>query len=239
MRASKNQFSFKQFTIKQDQCAMKVCTDSCIFGAFVPVDHSKKILDIGTGSGLLSFMLAQRSNASITAIEIEQNAAHQACENVKASPWPVRLEIIHTSLQDFGKSTDQRFDLIISNPPFFTQNLKSPVEGINAARHDDTLTLDDLANAVSKLLEAQGIFWVLLPEYEMDLFTNILYKQQLFAQSRLIIRNSVSGPVFRVIASFLRIQSSMIKSEELVIKDTTGDYTQDFVRLLKPYYLYL
>ena len=236
MRASKNQFRFKQFTIAQDQCAMKVCTDSCIFGAYIEGNNATKILDIGTGTGLLSLMLAQRCQVPITAIEIEPKAATQALKNVQNSPWAAQITVINQAIQKFSEIYETKFELIISNPPFFQQNLKSPIDSINDARHNESLSLDELATCVSKLLAINGSFWVMLPAYEMEYFTNVLYRNFIYKQTQLIIRHGVGKPTFRVICSFGWSEKIVLQDEFIINAENEG-YSDRFKALLGAYYL--
>ena len=158
---STNPFSMQNFTIGQSRAGMKVSTDSCLFGAYIPIDKPRSILDIGAGTGLLSLMLAQReSKAHITAIEVESGAVLDCKENISESPFSERIQVLQSSIQDF--QTKQRFDLIISNPPFFesTQNSGSPR---SIARQQHSLTFQDLAKAIMRLLSSSGYSWILIP----------------------------------------------------------------------------
>ena len=137
-------FNFKQFTVYQDKCAMKVEIDGVLLGSWTPINDAKKILDIGTGTGLIALMLAQRSDAEILGIDIDNNAFLQATENIKNAPWSNRITLIENSIQEFSESTTMRFDLIVSNPPYFVDSFKSPSESRTKARHTDFLLHEDL-----------------------------------------------------------------------------------------------
>ncbi|CAN5687556.1 methyltransferase [soil metagenome] len=238
-----NYFQFKKFTIQQDQCSMKVCTDACIFGAYAARHLSttntaiKTILDIGTGTGLLSLLLAQKlATADITALEINDSAALQANSNFNESPWSNRLQVLQTDVLQFNSTI--RYDYIISNPPFFEADLKSPDKNKNAAKHDTTLTLEQLLQVADTNLSAVGIFAVLLPFHRVDYFVKLAAKQGLYLQEKLLVKHTASHPYFRGILLFTRIPA-LVEESELVIKNNTGDYTESFTGLLKDYYLYL
>ena len=160
-RQSNPYFQFKQFRVNQGQCAMKVTLDACLFGALVNVEDSRRILDIGTGTGLLSLMAAQRSSAHIDAVELDSEAAYQAQQNVDQSPWQHRLQVVHSAVQDLP--TGAQYDTIICNPPFFENSLRAPDERRNRARHTDTLSFSQLAESIDQFLENDGMAWVLLP----------------------------------------------------------------------------
>ena len=163
-------FKFKQFIIHQDKCAMKVGTDGVLLGAWADCENAKSILDIGAGTGLISLMLAQRSIAKIEAVEIDEVACVQAKENIKKSLWNDRIEIINKSFQDFSKSTNEKYDLIVSNPPYFQNSLYAPDEKRTDARHNSNLKLDDLLNGALKLLPEKGKLSIILSYLEGALF---------------------------------------------------------------------
>jgi tRNA1Val (adenine37-N6)-methyltransferase len=227
-------FTFKQFTIHQDQTAMKVTTDACILGAYTDVKGAKCILDIGTGTGLLALMLAQRSHAEIDAIEINESAYNQAVVNVNGSIFKDKITIYNTSIQDF--ITDKFYDLIISNPPFFQNHLKSETESRNNSLHTDTLSFEDLLSSVLRLLSPNGTFVVLLPMYESSVFEQLAILQELYPQKKLTIHHRKGSKILRIITTFGRIKKEII-NEELIIKNPDESYTPDFQALLKDYYL--
>ena len=227
-------FSFKQFTIHQDQTAMKVTTDACILGAYTEVQGVKSVLDIGTGTGLLSLMLAQRSKAKIDAIEIDENAYNQAITNANQSNFKDTITVYNTSIQDF--ETDKRYDLIISNPPFFQNHLKSETESRNNSLHTDTLSFADLLSTVLRLLSPNGTFVVLLPVYESSVFEQLATSKELYPQKKLTIRHRKDTKILRIITTFGRIKKEII-NEELIIKNPDESYSPDFQVLLKDYYL--
>ncbi len=231
-------FQFKQFRIDQDRCAMKVCTDSCILGAYAAVTGANKILDIGTGTGLLALMLAQRSNAAIDAVEIDREASEQACQNVLQSPFKDQITVLHTSIQAFSVSTTKQYDLIISNPPFFSNHLKRETLAQNIALHGQSLQLSELAIIASHLMYKAGTFIVMLPVYEMSILEEAASCVKLYPFQKLHILEKQNGRHIRVITSFSFTEGPS-KEDTLYIKNEAGTYSKEFISLLKPYYLYM
>jgi tRNA1Val (adenine37-N6)-methyltransferase len=227
-------FSFKQFTIHQDQTAMKVTTDACILGAYTDVKGAKNILDIGTGTGLLSLMLAQKIDAQTDAIEINESAYNQAITNINQSIFKDTITVYNTSIQEF--ITKNRYDLIISNPPFFQNHLKSETESRNNSIHTDTLSFEDLLEVVLRLLNPNGTFVILLPLYESSVFEQLAILQELYPQKKLMIRHRKGSKILRIITTFGIIKKEII-NEELIIKNPDESYTLGFQVLLKDYYL--
>lgn len=217
---------------------MKVCTDSCILGASASVEGAQRILDIGTGTGLLALMLAQRSNARIDAVEIDKAAFDQATENVSQSQFSEQIKVIHTSIQSFSMRTQQKYDVIISNPPFFTNHLKRREHSQNVALHSQSLQLPELAILVSYLLEKKGKFIVMLPRHEMSIIEEAAAEVKLFPFEKLHILERQQGKLIRVIASF-SFQEQEIEEKVLYIKSEADTYTKEFVQLLQPYYLHM
>ena len=233
-----NYFQFKQFTVQQDNCSMKVCTDACIFGASVA--HCRlpiaNCLDIGTGTGLLSLMLAQNINAEIDAVEIDKAAFTQAKENFETSPWSSRLHIFNTDILNY--TADKKYDCIISNPPFFEDDLRSDDGSKNSAKHDTSLTLTQLLSAVNDLLSEEGSFFVLLPFHRIDFFERESPAYHFHLNNKVLIRHTAAHPYFRGILVFSKTKLP-VTITELVIKDENGVYTHVFVELLHDYYLNL
>lgn len=220
---------------------MKVCTDACLFGAWV-VDNMdlsglKNILDIGTGTGLLSLMLAQFSKATIDAVEINELAAEQASINFSNSPWKKQLHIHHKSIIRFAEEPDHLYDLIISNPPFFNNQLKSQNRERNIAMHSDCLSLEELASCIFKLLADSGKAAILLPWNRLEEWKAIAEKMGLFCTKETAVKQSATHSYFR---SMVLMQKNDSKSSfnDMVIKEG-NDYSKDFKQLLTPYYLAL
>jgi tRNA1Val (adenine37-N6)-methyltransferase len=237
-----NYFQFKQFIVEQERCAMKVCTDACLFGAYTAslIEDGKltatNCLDIGTGTGLLSLMLAQKTSAQIDAVEIDKAAYYQARENFEESPWKDRLNILHADILQFNST--KKYDCIISNPPFFEKDLKSDDSKKNTAKHDTVLTLQQLLEVVIKYLEEDGVFAVLLPYHRINYFIDEAAKMDLHLTKKLLVKQTPLHACFRGILFFSRHPTSSAK-EEISIRDKMGDYTSRFIGLLQDYYLYL
>jgi len=235
-------FQFKQFKVEQGQCGMKVTTDACLFGAIASkkvIDGAtpNRILDIGTGTGLLSLMLAQATHVTkIHAIEIDQGTYHQARVNFRDSPWTNILSIELSPFQEFN--SDNKFDLIISNPPFFSKNQLGDSSKKNLAIHNETLTVNQLANGVNEHLNEVGLFYLFYPPYEMGLFIQAARAFGLFPNEIIAIKDRITKPIIRQAVIFSRTES-VIHETELVIKEEDGTYTDIFIDLLKPYYLHL
>ena len=232
----KNSFTFKQFTINQDRCAMKVCTDACILGASTDVENVNNILDIGTGTGLLSLMLAQRTNGQIDAVEVDEDAYQQAVMNVKESRFSEKINVYYQRIQYF--TSTETYDLIISNPPFYQQSLKSADAKANKALHAVELSFDDLIDSVFRLLSINGKFVVLLPPFEIEKLIKIAQKKGLYLSKKMSIRHDESKPIFRVIATFLTQKIHNLEEKTLIIHKEDGKtYSNEFRDLLKDYYL--
>ncbi|HVD98693.1 MAG TPA: methyltransferase [Cytophagaceae bacterium] len=231
-------FQFKQFKIDQEQAAMKVCTDSCIFGAWIEPGEASAVLDIGTGTGVLSLMLAQRSDANFDAVEIDEAAAAQAKQNVAQSPWADRISVHHTSIQEYAENTQKTYDLIVTNPPFYSNYLKSEKENVNVAYHSVALPTDELLEAVKKMLRPSGRLIVLLPPYEAELMREEALSYGLYTSKILQIKDKETAPIFRSVTEFsFSLAIPIVK--ELVIKKEDGSYSNEFAALLKEYYLAL
>ncbi|MBL0356831.1 MAG: methyltransferase [Chitinophagaceae bacterium] len=237
-----NYFQFKQFTVYQDRCAMKVCTDACLFGAYVTELIIKEniaasnILDIGSGTGLLTLMLAQKTTTQIDAVEIDEVAYQQAANNFSESPWGERLHIFNDDITAFRPG--KKYDCIISNPPFFEDDLKSVDKNKNAAKHDTTLTLQQLLSVANAFIIDDGIFAVLLPIHRVNYCMEEAAKLNLFLHKKVLVKQTPTHDFFRGILIFSN-HSSTLMEETITIKNDTGNYSERFEELLKDYYLYL
>ena len=233
-------FQFKEFIIKQDKTAMKVTTDACLFGAWAAACLKEavigSILDIGTGTGLLSLMLAQKVDATFDAVEIDEQAADQATENFAESVWKDRLTVHHMDVTEFDRS--RRYDFIISNPPFFEGDLLSSDKKKNAAKHDASLTLKQLLQTVGQHLKPDGFFAILLPHHRTGDLTAFAEKANLYLAQQTLVKQTPTHEFFRTMSLFGKKTSSVINAE-IIIKGEDGNYTEAFISLLKPYYLYL
>ena len=228
-------FTFKQFTIRHDRCAMKVGTDGVLLGAWTDVNHSRRLLDIGTGTGLIALMLAQRCpQAFITAIDIDVEAVGQAYENVQSSPWADRVEV---SLQDICTfSAQQGFDTIVSNPPYFIDSLKCPDDQRNTARHTDTLDAKRLLNSVSRLLSDDGHFSIILPAEQTDMLIQTACEQELYPSRQTTIITRPGLPPKRVLIEFQKTKKAF-QTDELVIELERHVYSEGYIALTKEFYL--
>jgi tRNA1Val (adenine37-N6)-methyltransferase len=232
-------FQFKQFRVEQGNCGMKITTDACVFGAYLPVENAQNILDIGTGTGLLALMMAQRSPARIDAVEIDEAAAQQAQHNFENSLWRERLAVFHTSIQDFcTQNLAYQYDWIVSNPPFFVNATLSANEKRKLARHTLSLSFEDLWQSVQALLSPYGTFAVLLPPTEMQLFIGIGEKLGYFPYQITELQDTPNHKIHRQIAFFRKNASQQLLTVNLCIKEATGKYSPTIKSYISPYYLY-
>jgi tRNA1Val (adenine37-N6)-methyltransferase len=231
-------FQFKQFVVRQDKCAMKVCTDSCLFGAYLALEKAEEVLDIGTGTGLLALMVAQRSQARIDAVEIDPQAAQQARENVAASPWAGRIRVFPQSLQDFALTNHQRYDLILSNPPFFESSLRSPVATRTMARHTTGLHWDEILRFGEQFLRPGGSVWILLPPAESALLAALALGRGWHLAHRLQVytREGKGAKCIRWVQELKREQA-LFSESQLSIRTAEERYTAAFASLLREFYL--
>lgn len=232
-------FSFKQFTVHQRLCAMKVGIDGVLLGAWANTVNCKNILDIGTGTGLIALMLAQRSGASVLAIDIESGAIHQANENICISPWPSRISAIEISLQDYSEQTNDKFDLIVSNPPYFINALKSPELSRSTARHTDQLTHSELLSCSKKLLAENGKISIVLPVNEgLDCikYANTI---NLYCSKMVEVHPKPDKPAKRLLMEFVSEKVDTENSRIVIETNERHHYSDDFILLVKDYYLNL
>ena len=226
-------FKFKQFNIIQEKSAHKVGTDGVLLGSWVSCKKSNKVLDVGSGSALITLMIAQRNlDCSITAIEIDKQSSLEASLNIKNSNWQDRITILNTSLQQFR--TQEKFDLIVSNPPFFPK-IKSQ-ERRDIARHTNTLSFEELIADSTNLLFKEGILAVVVPKSEEEVFCKIAKKYKLFCNRSCYIRGNKSSAIKRVLMEFSFVKSST-KKEYLIIEKSRHEYTEDYIQLSKEFYL--
>ncbi|MDO7852277.1 tRNA1(Val) (adenine(37)-N6)-methyltransferase [Hymenobacter convexus] len=236
-------FQFQQFRLEQGACAMKVSTDACLLGAAADLTGATHLLDIGTGTGLLALMAAQRHpTVDIQAIEIDEAAAAQAAANVAASPWANRLRAHALSLADYAATQPAAFSHIICNPPFFRQSLRSPDAARTAARHENasSLSFEALAAFADELLLPEGLLTVLLPPAEMQAFEAVAAQAGLRPATRLVVRHRPGSKPLRHITGFRR-EADAVQETELTIRAAGDDtlYSADFRALLAGFYLAL
>ncbi len=236
-------FKFKQFTINQDKCAMKIGTDAVLLGAWTKIDCSpNSILDIGAGTGVIALMIAQRSNALpiaigiIDAIEIDDDSYEQCVENFENSPWSDRLFCYHTSLEEFVNEAEDKYDLIISNPPFYTDDFKSNNKQRNIARFTESMSFNQLVESVSNLLSYEGKFSVIIPFKEEEYFIALASDVNLFPNSILRVKGSPVSEIKRSLIEF-SFKAHKVNIEELIIETSRHQYTQEYIDLTKDFYL--
>lgn len=227
-------FRFKQFIINDESSTMKVGTDALLVSALSTVPEHGNILDIGTGCGVIALLLAQRSNCHIDAIDVDKLSVQQAAENFANSPWKLKLSATGISLQDFTQYCYKKYELIVSNPPFFNRSLKSENSRRNLARHNDSLSLEDLFSSVSKLLSVEGSFCVILPADLLSIAESIAAENGfcLNVHTRIITKEGKQPG-----RSFLKFSrtSSENTLNSLTISDSDDQYTEEYIQLMKPF----
>lgn len=227
-------FQFKQFTVNQVGVAMKVGTDGVLLGAWVAVDGAKSVLDIGTGTGVIALMMAQRGGAErIVGVDIDQTAAQCAAENFAASPWAERLTALHTSVQEYDGHT---FDLIVSNPPYFTNSLLCPDNSRTTARHTTSLSFEDLDSAVCKMVDKEhGRFALILPAEQMERYLTLT---RLNLVRRCDVYSKAGGKLVRVMAELSYVEPQSVEHQKIIIYGDSGrEYTEQYRGLTKDFYL--
>ncbi len=231
------EFVFKQFTILQDKCAMKVGTDAVLLGSWVNASTANKILDIGTGTGIIALMLAQKSTGSVDAIDLDENAFKQAMQNVSNSRWKNRINIHHVSLQQYSLSNSLEYDLIVSNPPYFVDSSKASEESRTNARHTDQLPFDDLLSGVLDLLSDDGKFYVILPTKESQVFCDMAEKKNLFLTRLTRVITRTDKPEKRLLMKFEFTKREVQEDSIIIEKEGRHCYTDEYIELTKDYYL--
>lgn len=231
-------FRFKQFVVKQEGAAMKVGTDGVLLGAWADLQGVKSVLDIGSGSGVVALMIAQRCDAQIEAVEIDRASAEQAKINFEASSWSDRLKICNLSFQDYSEKVCEPFDLLVSNPPYFTRSLKSQTEQRNLVRHTDQLPNEDLLKGVVKLLSPHGRFCAVFPYVEGNIFIAQAANYGLFCNRKLYVQSKPDKPTLRILTEFSFKKKKLIE-ESISIHTMKGDseYTDEYKKLTADFYL--
>lgn len=234
-----SKFQFKQFSIEQDRCAMKIGTDGVLLGAWAPVNHNPfSVLDIGTGTGVIALMLAQRSNAQqIDALEIDEDAYEQATDNFENSPWSDRLFCFHAGLDEFVEEPEDEYDLIISNPPFYTEDYKTDNEQRDLARFADAMPFEELIEAADLLLSENGIFAVIIPFKEEQNFLAIANEYELYPIKITRVKGAPTTEIKRSLLAFSRTEKVNFLIDELVIETARHIYTPEYMDLTKDFYL--
>jgi tRNA1Val (adenine37-N6)-methyltransferase len=229
-------FSFKQFTIYQDKSAFKVGTDGVLLGAVADIGGARNILDIGSGTGLVSIMLAQRCNATITAIEPDYESYIQTSENVSRCKWNDRIKVEHTALQNFNPEPGG-FDLIVTNPPYFSDSLRNPDPRRSAARHNDSLTSGEILEGVLKFLKVNGRLQLIMPYVEGNVFIAEAYKFGLYCNNILKIKPLPTAEIRRLVLTFSRTQQKPVERFLTIEHGKRHDFTEEYINLTKDFYL--
>ena len=218
---------------------MKVGIDGVLLGAWAAVENADSILDIGTGTGLIALMLAQRSNAQIDAIDIDADAVIQANENVQKSPWSSRIAVHQIELQSYALTTKKRYDLIVSNPPYFVNSTKAPVENRNTARHTDTLTHKELLDNALSLLKPTGRICVILPVNEGLMSVEYAASIGLHCTKQVVVFPKPGASAKRLLLEFSPQFTVCVNSEIIIESNVRHQYSLEFTALAKDYYLKL
>jgi tRNA1Val (adenine37-N6)-methyltransferase len=231
-------FRFKQFNVDQTGCAMKINTDGVLLGSMVNGENAENILDIGTGTGVIALMLAQAfTNAKVDAVEIDVDAAHTAEKNFKASVFANRLTLYAEGFESyFDRYPESKYDLIVSNPPFYIDSLKSPGAKKTLAKHTDVDFFERLINSIVGNLSPNGSCWLIVPATMVDLLISLATNHFIFLNKIISIRSYSHSEPHRVILSFGQKKHSTDISDFVIYKDE-GIYSDEYKELLKPYFL--
>lgn len=229
-------FRFKKFTVFHDRCAMKVGTDGVLLGAWTNITNTQQILDIGTGTGLIALMLAQRSLAQIDAVEIDPQSCNQARENINNSPWSNRIQIYHNSIQNYAINCSKRYNLLISNPPFFTNASKAAIKARTVARHSDSLEQIEILQIAEKLLCEDGRLAIIYPTEQAESFQQKAESFEFYCQRKLYVKSTLASPIKRILLEFGKNDLAYQEST-LIIETARHSYSAEFVNLIKNFYL--
>jgi tRNA1Val (adenine37-N6)-methyltransferase len=232
-----NYFKFKQFKIVQEKSAMKVGTDGVLLGAWVNTNKARSILDLGTGTGLIALMIAQRCNATVTAIEIEKAAYEEACFNFSQSTWNNRINPVFSSFQKFSSGIIEKFDLIVSNPPFFENDLRATEKNRSVARHNDLLSYNDLLKNSTSILSDSGRLSVIIHSKKAEKFINLAAEYNLFVSRQTKVRPNPEKPFHRYLLEFSKKKTEIISDELTIEFKIHHQFTSEFKKLTKDYYL--
>jgi tRNA1Val (adenine37-N6)-methyltransferase len=230
-------FRFKRFKVSQKECAMKINTDGVLLGAWADVPTTGHILDVGTGSGVIAMMLAQRSSQSrIVGVEIDENSFYEARANMEVSEWSENLEAVLGSIQEYSKEATNQFDLIVSNPPFFSGGTLSATQKKTDVRHAIKLPHSELLRAAYHLLDENGVFSVVLPYIEGLRFIELAEQYRFFLSQVTEVRSFPDSPVERLLISFRKNQTE-VSRDSLSIRDSKKDFSEEYRQLTKDFYL--
>jgi tRNA1Val (adenine37-N6)-methyltransferase len=230
-------FSFRQFTVRQDKAAFKVGTDGVLLGACADISGAESILDIGTGTGLVAIMAAQRSDASIVAIEPDNDSFEQAFQNVVSCKWADRIRVLRSDLATFSEEYEQKFDSILTNPPYFRDSLRNPDEKKSSARHAFSLSSDDILKGSSKMLTTEGNLQLILPYEEGTLFIAQASGYGFFCNRIIKVKPNPTGKVIRLIMKFERSKKPVHEKFLTIETGVRRHYTEEYRELTKEFYL--
>lgn len=216
---------------------MKVGTDGVLLGAWANCEESKNVLDIGTGTGLIALMIAQRSNATIDAIEIDNEASGQALENVEKSPWSERVNILNRSFQDFSESITPKYDLIVTNPPYFQNSLFTPDQKRTDARHNSNLQLEELLVGSKKLLNHHGVLSIILPYLEGNMFILRASEFDLYCVRQTNVLSKPNREPKRLLLEFMQVKKPLVEQEIIIELNKRHEYSEAYKNLTKDFYL--
>ena len=232
-------FSFKKFSVQQDKTAMKVGTDGVLLGAWTPTNHNpNSILDIGAGTGIIALMLAQRTSAEqIDALEIDEDAYEQATDNFENSPWSDRLFCYHAGLDEFVEEPEDEYDLIVCNPPFYTEDYKTDNEQRDLARFSDAMPFEELIEAADLLLSENGVFSVIIPYKQEKKFVVLANEFELYPVKTTRVKGTPISEIKRSLLAFSRNKQDDFPIDELIIETARHIYTEEYIVLTKDFYL--
>ncbi len=231
-------FQFKEFKVHHDLCAMKVGADGVTIAAWVDVSSAKTVLDVGCGSGLIALMIAQRSHADIVAIDIDEQSVKQTQINISNSPWSDKIIAQHISLQNYAKESNMKFDVIVSNPPYFSNSLKANNEARTMARHNDSLPWLELIDSSKLLLNESGKLVLILPINEGKLLTDIAKEKGFYCSKQIEVKPLPDKEPKRMLLEF-QLENTVCQEGELILEIERGQYSPEYTELVKDYYLKL
>ncbi len=230
-------FRFKQFVVEDDQSSMRIGTDAVLLGSWINPGYASYILEIGTGCGVIALMMAQKCNAEITAIDIDEKSVRQADMNFRNASWHIRLKTLYCSFQEFADYYPDKFDLIITNPPYFINSLSSPFKSRNIARHDDQLNTRDLIKGVTRILGIIGKFCLIFPAEGAIKFQDYAKEHSLFLNRQLMVKPKPGAKPNRIAMEFSFTSPESVITEEIIIRREDNSFTDDYRELTKDFYL--